>query len=169
MSCSQQPAETVRSLAESRKLLEEARQDMQENRERSQTRPLHTFSPLPGFFPRPAELRAVESCLEGIPSFTVLFGASSVGKTALLREVLSKEKYHVLHFDLRIAGFADLGSLYFSLAAQMEQYWKTLSEEVPGYDEWEKEAWLFKVDSLSLPGTLTLLLDSMIVWMWSDV
>ena len=120
---------------------------MQESRERAQTRPPHTFSALPGFFPRPAELHAVENSLEGLPSFTVVSGASSVGKTALLREVLSKEKYHVLHFDLRIAGFADLGSLYFSLASQMEQYWKTLSREVPGYDEWEKEAWLFKVES----------------------
>ncbi|KAF8589604.1 hypothetical protein K439DRAFT_1383161 [Ramaria rubella] len=144
------PAETVRSLAESRKLLEEARQEMRETRERAQTRPTHTFSPLPGFFPRPAELRAVESSLEGIPTFTILFGASSVGKTALLREVLSREKYHVLHFDLRIAGFADLGSLYFSLVAQMQQYWETLMRDVPGYKEWEKEAWLFKHDRLDV-------------------
>jgi AAA+ ATPase superfamily predicted ATPase len=123
---------------------------MQESRERAQTRPAHTFSPLPGFFPRPAELRAVESSLGGIPTFTVLFGASSVGKTALLREVLSKDKYHVLHFDLRIAGFADLDSLYFSLAAQMQQYWDTLSRAIPGYEEWNKEAWSFKVQLSTL-------------------
>jgi len=141
----QQPADTLRSLSEARRLLEETRQEMRENRERAQMRPPHTFSPLPGFFSRPAEIRALESSLEGIPSFTVLFGASSVGKTALLREVLSRDKFHVLHFDLRIAGFADLASLYFSLAAQMEQYWEALSRDVEGYEEFEKEAWPFKV------------------------
>ena len=135
---------------------------MQESRERAQTRPPHTFSSLPGFFPRRAELRVVENSLEGIPSFTVVFGAPSVGKTALLREVLSEEKYHVLHFDLRIAGFADLGSLYFSLATQIEQYWKTLSQEVPGYEEWEKEAWLFKVGSVIFGGISALTIRSMI-------
>lgn len=75
-----QPAETVRSLTESRKLLEEARQEIKDNRERSQLRTKHTFSRLPGFFPRKAEMLAIERALEGEPSFTVLFGASSVGK-----------------------------------------------------------------------------------------
>ena len=36
-------------------------------------------------------------------------------QTALLRQVLTQSSYHVLHFDLRIAGFADLASLYMSL------------------------------------------------------
>jgi hypothetical protein len=36
-------------------------------------------------------------------------------QTALLRQVLTGSKYLVLHFDLRIAGFADLASLYVSL------------------------------------------------------
>lgn len=40
---------------------------------------------------------------------------SSPSQTALLRQVLSSNKFHVLHFDLRIAGFADLASLYMSL------------------------------------------------------
>lgn len=75
-----QPAETVRSLTESRRLLEEARMEIVEARERAQLRPAHTFSRLPGFFERPAELRAIQLILEGDPSFTVLFGASSVGK-----------------------------------------------------------------------------------------
>jgi hypothetical protein len=59
--------------------------------------------------------------------------------------VLCSEDYHVLHFDLRIAGFADLASLYFSLSDQMEQYFDYLAEELPGYKEFEKEAWGFKV------------------------
>lgn len=36
-------------------------------------------------------------------------------QTAILRHVLSSPRYHVLHFDLRIAGFADLCSLHMSL------------------------------------------------------
>jgi hypothetical protein len=79
----EQPSETVRSLTESKKLFEEAREEMRENKERSQLRPKHTFSRLPGFFPRKAEMLAVERAMEGEPSFTVLFGASSVGKASL--------------------------------------------------------------------------------------
>ncbi|KAL0946076.1 hypothetical protein HGRIS_012348 [Hohenbuehelia grisea] len=144
------PAETVRSLTESKRLLEEARREILENRERAQLRPKHTFSRLPGFFPRQAEIKAVERALQGEPSFTVLFGASSVGKTALLREVLSSPKYHVLHFDLRIAGFADLASLYMSLSQQMEQYFEEVSNQMEGYQEFEKEAWSFKHDRLNV-------------------
>ncbi|KAG9226736.1 hypothetical protein CCMSSC00406_0008436 [Pleurotus cornucopiae] len=144
------PAETVRSLTESKRLLEEARREIEENRERAQIRPKHTFSRLPGFFPRKAEMTAIERALAGEPSFTVIFGASSVGKTALLREVLSNPKYHVLHFDLRIAGFADLGSLYQSLSQQMEQYFEEIAKQMEGYEDFEKEAWSFKHDRLNV-------------------
>ncbi|KAF8892892.1 hypothetical protein BD779DRAFT_1436351 [Infundibulicybe gibba] len=144
------PAQTVRSLTESKRLLDEARREISETRERSQIRPKHTFSRLPGFFPRKAEALAVERALEAEPSFTVLFGASSVGKTALLREVLSRDKYHVLHFDLRIAGFADLASLYMSLNQQMEQYFEEISNKLPGYEDFEREAWSFKHDRIDV-------------------
>ncbi|PPR00950.1 hypothetical protein CVT24_000257 [Panaeolus cyanescens] len=144
------PAETVKSLTESKRLLEEARREINETRERAQLRPKHTFSRLPGFFPRNAEMLAIERALEGDPSFTVLFGSSSVGKTALLREVLTRDDYHVLHFDLRIAGFADLPSLYLSLSQQMEQYFVDIAERMEGYEEFEKEAWSFKHDRLNV-------------------
>ncbi|KAF9045485.1 hypothetical protein BJ165DRAFT_1528347 [Panaeolus papilionaceus] len=144
------PAETVRSLTESKRLLDEARREINETRERAQIRPKHTFSRLPGFFPRTAEMVAIERALEGDPSFTVLFGSSSVGKTALLREVLTREDYHVLNFDLRIAGFADLPSLYLSLSQQMEQYFVDIAEKMEGYEEFEKEAWSFKHDRLNV-------------------
>ena len=75
-----QPAATLRSLTESRRLLEEARHEVSENRERAQLRPTHTFSRLPAFFNRPTELQAIGRTLEEEPCFTVLFGASSVGK-----------------------------------------------------------------------------------------
>ncbi|RXW20875.1 hypothetical protein EST38_g4981 [Candolleomyces aberdarensis] len=129
------PASTVRSLTESKRLLDEARQELQETRERSQIRPTHTFSRLPGFFPRKHEQQAIQRALEGEPSFTVLFGAPSVGKTALLREILSHPRYHVLHFDLRIAGFADIESLYTSLSIQMEGYFEELARKGGWYEE----------------------------------
>ncbi|KII91712.1 hypothetical protein PLICRDRAFT_104574 [Plicaturopsis crispa FD-325 SS-3] len=144
------PAETVRSLTDSKRLLDEARREISENRERSQLRTKHTFSRLPGYLPRRAEMRAIERILEGEPSFTILFGASSVGKTALLREVLCRDGYHVLHFDLRIAGFADLASLYMSLSQQMEQYFEEIAEKMHGYGEFQKEAWSFKHDRLNV-------------------
>ena len=53
----------------------------------------------------------------------------------------------MLHFDLRIAGFADLSSLYISLSEQMEQYFLNISTEMQGYEEFEKESWAFKVCS----------------------
>lgn len=80
----------MRSLTESKRLLDEARREINENRERAQIRTKHTFSRLPGFFPRRAEMRAIERALEGDPSFTVLFGASSVGKVRLTRDVTTE-------------------------------------------------------------------------------
>lgn len=65
-------------------MLDETRRELAEARERAQLTPTHTFAPLPGFFDRPAELKAIERALEGEPSFTVLFGASSVGKVNFL-------------------------------------------------------------------------------------
>ncbi|KAI6038602.1 hypothetical protein EDC04DRAFT_2569513 [Pisolithus marmoratus] len=150
------PSETVRSLTESKRLLDEARKEIKEERERSQLRTKHTFTRLPGFFPREAEIRAIDRALGGAPSFTVVFGASSVGKacpehpTALIREVLSNNRYHVLHFDLRIPGFADVFSLYMSLSQQMEQYFEAIAVNLPGFDDFRKEAWGFKHDRLNV-------------------
>lgn len=69
----------------------------------------------------------------------------SLPQTALLREVLSSDQYHVLHFDLRIPGFADISSLYLSFSQQMEQYFEEVSKKIEGYGEFEKEGWTFKV------------------------
>ncbi|GBE83589.1 hypothetical protein SCP_0506440 [Sparassis crispa] len=146
------PSETLRSLTDSKRMLEETKRELAEARERAQLTPTHTFSGLPGFFDRPAELKAIERALEGEPSFTILFGASSVGKTALLRQVLTRPTYHVLHFDLRIAGFADLSSLYMSFSQQMEGFFNSIAQDpdMPGYEEFEKEAWGFKHDRLNV-------------------
>ena len=70
-------------------MLEETKRELAEARERAQLTPTHTFSPLPGFFDRPTELKAISRALEGEPSFTVLFGASSVGKVRVSSPNLS--------------------------------------------------------------------------------
>ncbi|GAA5899868.1 uncharacterized protein JCM6883_006015 [Sporobolomyces salmoneus] len=148
------PAETLRSLSDAKRQLQEMQQELKDAKERSQIPASHTFSPLPGFFDRPNEIKAIERALGSVPAFTVLFGSSSVGKTALLRQVLSdSDKYHVLHFDLRIAGFADLASLYFSLSQQLESYFAVIPEQLGaewGWDEFEKESWAFKHDRLEV-------------------
>jgi hypothetical protein len=124
------------------------------------------MSRFPGYFPREEERCVIERALNGEPSFTVVFGASLVGKvrrhplfakrsesivtpqTAMLREILSCEQYHVLHFDLRLAGFADLQSLYTSLSQQMELFFMELSNMPGGYRVFETEAWSFKVPTI---------------------
>ncbi|KAA1071794.1 hypothetical protein PGT21_019602 [Puccinia graminis f. sp. tritici] len=138
------PGETVRSLAESKRLLEETRAEMLEQKERDSIPPKHTFSPLPGLQYREQEVKVLKTCLSSIPNFTVIFGGTSVGKTALLRQVLTDERYHVIHFDLRMAGFADVSSLFFSFAWQMEQYFVSLASRLEGYEPFEKEALAFK-------------------------
>ncbi|KAG1767834.1 hypothetical protein EDD22DRAFT_279019 [Suillus occidentalis] len=148
-----QPSETLRSLSESKRLLEEARNEINETRdshERSPLRTKHAFTRLPWFLPRETEIRVIERILEGEPSFTVMFGASSVGKTALLRQILSRNIYHVLHFDLRIPGFADITSLYMSMSQQMERYFDEISKAAPGYEEFQKEGLEFKHDRLNV-------------------
>ncbi|KAG1861194.1 hypothetical protein DFJ58DRAFT_265881 [Suillus subalutaceus] len=147
------PSETLRSLSESKRLLEEARNEINETRdshERSPLRTKHAFTRLPCFLPRETEIRVIERILEGEPSFTVLFGASSVGKTVLLREILSRNIYHVLHFDLRIPGFADMTSLYMTMSRQMERYFDEISKATPGYEEFRKESLEFKHDRLNV-------------------
>lgn len=147
------PSETLRSLSESKRLLEEARNEINETRnshERSPLRTKHAFTRLPWFLPRETEIRVIERILEGEPSFTVMFGASSVGKTALLRQILSRNIYHVLHFDLRIPGFADMTSLYMSMSQQMERYFDEISKATPGYEEFQKEGLEFKHDRLNV-------------------
>ncbi|KAM0786832.1 hypothetical protein ACM66B_002260 [Microbotryomycetes sp. NB124-2] len=144
-----QPADVLRNLKESKRLLEEARQELQDQAEKAQIPVSHTFSPLPGFHNRPRELQALERALGSVPSMTVLFGASSVGKTALCRQVLSNDKYHCISFDLRLAGFADLHSLYTSLASQMESFFASMPQMLGkewGWDVFEKESYAFKHD-----------------------
>jgi hypothetical protein len=62
----------------------------------------------------------------------------------LLRQVLTDPRFHVVHFDLRIAGFADVTSLYMSLAAQFEHFFESIANQLEGYEEMKKHALMFK-------------------------
>ena len=81
----------------------------------------------------------------------------NIFQTALLREVLSQPRYHVLHFDLRISGFADLSSLYMHLSIQMQQFFEEVVQEMEGYEEFRKEVWDFEVCCIAkfFPSNLT--------------
>jgi len=83
--------ETVRSLTESKRQLAEARRELAEEREYN-FHPKYTFTRLPGFFPRKAEMQTLEHALGGEPTFTVVLGASSVGKVGLIQLVRLREK-----------------------------------------------------------------------------
>lgn len=143
------PFETLQQLKDTKKMLEDVKEDFLEQYELSKIPRITTFEPLPGFFPRPRETRAIKLALTTQPSFMVIFGSSSVGKTALLREVLSnvydplepghkknpdseddvepkRQKFVVMHIDLRIAGFADLSGLAVRLASQFELFFETI-------------------------------------------
>lgn len=133
------PAETLRQLNESREMLNKAREDMELAREAKKIPKKHTFSRLPGFHGRKAEIALLRKVLDKDPKMTVIFGATSVGKTALLREVLATEDYFVVKFDLRISGFADLRTLYLALCEQFQTFFNEMRDE-----EMAKQALTFK-------------------------
>jgi hypothetical protein len=85
-------------------------------------------------------------------------------QTTLLREILSHPRYRVLHSDLRIAGFADIDSLYTTLSiwkATSKNWWceedstervrlNDSEIEVDGWDTFEAEALAFKHDRINI-------------------
>lgn len=69
------------------------------------------------------ETELLRKILAGNPQLNVMYGATSVGKTALLRQVLAGnggDDFYVIKFDLRISGFGDLRSLYIALCQQFQ-------------------------------------------------
>lgn len=121
------PAETIRQLNESRDLLKKAKEDIELSNEQKKIPKKHTFSKLPGFHGREEEQALLRKILANIPKLSVIFGATSVGKTALLREVLATDDFYVIKFDLRISGFADLRTLYVALCEQFERFFEEVS------------------------------------------
>ena len=118
------PAETIRQLKESKELLSQAREESELRHEKKKIPKKHTFSKLPGFHGRESEQALLKKILASNPQMTVVFGATSVGKTALLRQVLATDDFYAIKFDLRISGFADLRSLYISLCDQFQIFFE---------------------------------------------
>ncbi|KIW01740.1 uncharacterized protein PV09_06916 [Verruconis gallopava] len=133
------PAETLRQLNETKEMLRKAKEDIELAREAKQIPKKHTFSKLPGFHGRQPEQALLRKILSSQPKMTTIFGATSVGKTALLREVLATDDYFVVKFDLRISGFADLRTLYLALCEQFQTFFNEMQDEEMG-----KQALTFK-------------------------
>lgn len=123
------PAETLRQLNDSKAMLEKAKEDHRLREEAKRIPPKHTFSKLPGFYGRNKEQILLRRILFNTPKMSVIFGVTSVGKTALLREVLATNDFFVVKFDLRISGFADLRSLYIVLCEQFERFFTEMKHE----------------------------------------
>ncbi|PPJ56957.1 hypothetical protein CBER1_02225 [Cercospora berteroae] len=139
------PAETLRQLKESKDMLQKAKEETELQNEAKKIPPKHTFSKLPGFHGRKVEQELLRKVLSNTPKLTVMFGATSVGKTALLREVLATEDFFVVKFDLRISGFADLRTLYIALCEQLERFFEEMHDE-----EMDKNKLTFKHRQLEL-------------------
>jgi len=127
MSVLANPAETLRQLNETRDMLRKAKEDMELANEAKKIPKKHTFSKLPSFHGRKVEQALLRKILSHEPKLTVIFGATSVGKTALLREVLATDDFYVVDFDLRISGFADLRTLYIALCEQFKRFFDEVS------------------------------------------
>jgi len=142
------PAETLRQLNESKEMLVKAREDAKLKSEKQRIPKKHTFAPLPGFHGRKHEQELLRKILAGNPQLNVLYGATSVGKTALLRQVLaSDDDFYVIKFDLRISGFGDLRSLYIALCQQFRSVFEEMDDK-----EMEKLAITFKHMVLDVDG-----------------
>ncbi|QDS68326.1 hypothetical protein FKW77_010692 [Venturia effusa] len=139
------PAETIRQLKESKELLTKAREETELRNEKKRIPKKHTFSKLPGFHGRENEQALLRKVLAGNPQMNVIFGATSVGKTALLRQVLAGDDFYVIKFDLRISGFADLRTLYLALCEQFKNLFEEMHDE-----EMEKLGITFKHLTLDL-------------------
>lgn len=133
------PAETLRQLKESKDLLQKAREEAALSKEAKEIPKKHTFSRLPGFHGRTEEQALLRKMLSHNPKLNVVYGATSVGKTALLREVLATDDFYVIKFDLRISGFANLRTLYLALCEQFEIFFEEMHNE-----EMDKQRLTFK-------------------------
>lgn len=136
------PAETIKQLHESKDLLQKAKEQMDLNKEAKEIPKKKTFAKLPGFHGRKREQAMIRKILKNSPQLNVIFGATSVGKTALLRQVLATDDFFVIKFDLRISGFADLRSLYLALCEQFEMFFA----EVRSRRAYDGEVWLTRLD-----------------------
>ena len=139
------PAETLRQINESKQMLKEAKQELELSREQQKIPQKHTFSRLPGFHGRKEEQNYLHRILKADPGMTLVFGGTSVGKTALLRQVLAGDEHFVVNMDLRISGFASTRTLYESLCDQFQRFFEGMHHETT-----DRHALMFKHMLLAL-------------------
>lgn len=146
------PFETLQQLKDTKQMLEDMKTELVEQYEMSKVPKINTFNNhLPGFFGRRGEISWFRRVVvvERDPKFVVVFGALGVGKTALLRRVLSDESggnYVIANLDLRMAGFVDRKGMAIRLAQMFEEFLESIMEipekegmlrsKEEGGDEW---------------------------------
>ncbi|CAG8443452.1 10935_t:CDS:2 [Funneliformis caledonium] len=139
-----------RSLSQPQKATQELESQALATYEKIKLPITHTFNRIPGFLGREHEIRILNDLLSGDPKFLIVNGSTSVGKTSLLREVLSDDRYHVTYIDLRIPGFADLISFISEFASRLEIFFTRIASFYPNLKVFEDEA--IALRSLRLSG-----------------
>ncbi|CAI2164032.1 20328_t:CDS:2 [Funneliformis geosporum] len=129
-----------RSLSQPQKATQELESQALATYEKIKLPITHTFNRIPGFLGREHEIRILNDLLSGVPKFLIVNGSTSVGKTSLLREVLSDDRYHVTYIDLRIPGFADLRSFISEFASRLEIFFTRIASFYPNLKVLEDEA-----------------------------
>ncbi|CAG8435715.1 6211_t:CDS:2 [Diversispora eburnea] len=118
----------LENLDKPKKTIQEIKVQALETYEKFNCPSTHTFNKTPNFVGREKEKIVIEEILNNSFKWIVVSGVERVGKTALLREILSDDKYNVIHFDLRIPGFANLHSFVTEFSYRIETFLLRLSE-----------------------------------------
>ncbi|RGB30612.1 Archaeal ATPase-domain-containing protein [Rhizophagus diaphanus] len=111
----------------------------------------HTFNKTPGFLGREKEIHVINDLLSRDPKFLIVNGSESVGKTALLREILSNNRYHVIYIDTRVSGFADVRSFTTEFATHLESFFNQIVSYYPNLKVFRDVSIAFKSLRLSGP------------------
>ncbi|CAB4424634.1 unnamed protein product [Rhizophagus irregularis] len=111
----------------------------------------HTFNKTPGFLGREKEILVINDLLSRDPKFLIVNGSESVGKTALLREILASNQYHVIYIDTRVSGFADVRSFTTEFATHLESFFNQIVSYYPNLKVFRDVSIAFKSLRLSGP------------------
>ncbi|GBC03954.1 hypothetical protein RclHR1_05410010 [Rhizophagus clarus] len=111
----------------------------------------HTFNKTPGFLGREKEIRMINELLSEDPKFLVVNGSESVGKTALVREILASSQYHVIYIDTRVSGFADVRSFTSEFSTHLESFFNQIVSYYPNLKVFRDVSISFKSLRLSGP------------------
>ncbi|RHZ76013.1 hypothetical protein Glove_208g106 [Diversispora epigaea] len=119
----------LENLDKPKKTIQEIKVQALETYEKFNHPSTHAFNKTPNFVGREKEKIVIEEILSNNFKWIVVSGAERVGKTALLREILSDDKYNVIHFDLRVPGFANLHSFVTEFSYRIETFLLRFSED----------------------------------------